>query len=301
MEDYSWIELNQRLDVCRQNPLGYPKKFPFTVEEHRYGNLEISVIRDDLLCGGTKSRTLYPYLIDNGLVERYFDYVYVSPWYGGAQIALAWTCALLQQKYQQHYQATLFYAAPEGLEGVVLNAMTPGYFRGPHDVKISLDDSRIPPYTKIALSYGAQIFFVAPGREQQAAQDYVQEHQAYLLPSGFRSSYTIDLIADLAKNLIPYLGRFDECWCAVGSGTLIEGLQKSKIADKYYGVCAFQTCPDLGQAKGIIPKIPFDQTYPSSQWPPFPSALHYDAKIWPALISHHPRSAKRRVLYWNVM
>lgn len=297
MEDTDWIELNHRLDVCRETPLQHPDDFPFIVEEHRIDNLDITVVRDDLLCGGSKSRTLYPYLLDTGLVDQYTDYVYVSPWYGGAQIALAWTCALLQHQRDQHYQATLFYTAPEGLEGVSLNAMTPESFTGPHGVKISLHDSRIPPYTKLALSYGAQVFFIPAGQEHQAARDYVKNHHAYLLPSGFRTPYVINLIADLAENLIPYLGRYDECWCAVGSGALLEGLKKSKIADNYYGVCVFQTCPK--GIDGIIPDIPFEQTYPSSLWPPFPSALHYDAKVWPHLLSS--TSTKRKVLYWNVM
>ena len=49
---------------------------------------EIVVIRDDLLCGGTKSRVAYPF-IENLVSKGYKEFVYVSPWYGGAQIALA--------------------------------------------------------------------------------------------------------------------------------------------------------------------------------------------------------------------
>lgn len=301
MEDVDWIELNQRLDVCRQTPLQHPDDFPFTVEDHHVDNLEITVVRDDLLCGGSKSRALYPYLIDSGLAKQYFDYVYVSPAYGGAQVALAWTCAFMQHHHSVYYQATLFYAAPDGLAGVTLNAMTPESFVGPHGEKIGLDDSRIPPYTKIALSYGAQVFFVSPGDEYRAAQEYSKTHNAYLLPSGFNLPYISNLITDLAENLIPYLGRFDECWCAVGSGTLIRSLQKSKIADEYYGVCVFQECPDINQAKPIIPDIPFEETYPSSFWPSFPSALHYDAKVWPYIFSIAREPTKRKILYWNVM
>ena len=283
MENTNSIELKHRLAACRQTPLQHPDNFPFIVENYYFDNLEITVVRDDLLCGGTKSRVLYPYLIDSGLAEDYFDYVYVSPWYGGAQIALAWTCALLQQNLQQHYQATLFYPAPEGLEGV----------------EVEPDDSRIPPYTRVALSYGAQVFFVSPGTEYQAAQDYIKTHHAYLLPSGFNTPYVSNLITDLASNLIPYLGRFDECWSAVGSGTLIRSLEKSKIADKYYGVCVFQECHNIGLAQPIFPEITFEETYPSSLWPPFSSALHYDAKVWPFLIFNSTR--ERKILYWNVM
>ena len=73
MEDTDWIELNNRLDVCRQKPLQHPDDFPFIVEDYHHDNLDITVVRDDLLCGGSKSRVLYPYLIDSGLAKRYFD------------------------------------------------------------------------------------------------------------------------------------------------------------------------------------------------------------------------------------
>ncbi len=59
---------------------------------------EIVVVRDDLVAGGTKRRVLPSILIGAD------EFVYASPAYGYAQIALAYSCAALGR------QATIFTA-----------------------------------------------------------------------------------------------------------------------------------------------------------------------------------------------
>jgi hypothetical protein len=298
--DAEAVEYATRIHACRETPLQPLNNYPLTIEDLRLGNLKITVLRDDLLCGGTKSRVLYSYLLESGLADRYLNFVYVSPWYGGAQIALAWTCALLKQERNLPYQATIFYTTREDLGDIILDDFDEAYFLGPHGEKFLHEDPRIPPYTKIALFYGAQVFFVPEGHGYRRAREYIDEYRAHLLPSGFRTGEVIDRIANLGKQLVEKIGRFDECWCAVGSGALIQGLQRSGIAKEYIGLCVFRECGDIGRALGIIPEIDFNQTYQAQDWPPFPSALHYDAKIWPHLVEES-QGMNKRILYWNVM
>lgn len=47
----------------------------------------ITVIRDDQLCVGTKSRFVLDVV---NTYPSYDEYLYISPWYGSAQVALAW-------------------------------------------------------------------------------------------------------------------------------------------------------------------------------------------------------------------
>ena len=82
-------DLPHRLEVCLDSILVDPTTFPIYTEEYNFLELDMVVVRDDLLCGGTKSRVLYPYLINSGLANKYSEFIYVSPSYGGAQIALA--------------------------------------------------------------------------------------------------------------------------------------------------------------------------------------------------------------------
>lgn len=282
------IDLDHRLRACRRTPLIQPNNFTLDVEHHKCGQLDITVVRDDILCGGTKSRVLYPYLIESGLADKYNEFVYVSPWYGGAQIALAWTCALLTQERKKPYQAILFIEAPPGLETTIFDGASS-----------DVNDPRIPSYTKVALSYGAKVVFVPQGSEYLRAKRYCKIKKAHLLPPGFNVPYVVDVISILGQEIISRYGYFDECWAAVGSGALISGLQKSNLAKEYYGVCVFQTCPDIGKAVPIIPEISFKQTYTWDTFPPFPSTLRYDAKVWKYL---QERSLeKKRVLFWNVM
>ena len=177
----------------------------------------------------------------------------------------------------------------------------------------------IPPFTKMALQLGANILVAPPHQDPFSfAQKYVQGiPKRILLNSGFDYPLVIREIARVARKtsqliqsseLASVTARsersersastfaFDECWCAVGSGTLIRGLQKAKIARRYFGVCVFQECPDIANAKGIVPSLSFSEFVSKENTPPFPSALRYDAKVW-----LHIKNRPGKILFWNVM
>jgi len=85
-----------------------------------------------------------------------------------------------------------------------------------------------------------------------------------------------------------------EVWCAVGSGTLIRGLQKSGIGKSYHGVCIFGRVPDIGEANAII--HPQKDIEPVDIIPPYPSAMFYDAKVY-----QYVKGREGKILIWNVI
>jgi hypothetical protein len=286
------LDLTARRRACGRVPPVEIDELNFTVYDDVPG-LEITVVRDDKLCGGTKSRAVVQHLQnimkDDPLVD---EFVYVTSWFGGAQIALAWGVRELNKALpigSPRKKAILFTRDPGG------------------DVR---------PYTQVAMDMGAEFHF-APS-PSQAAADYVEKRRgraggAWLLNSGFKSSRTVDVIAGYARKVAEEFGRFDEAYCAVGSGTLIQGLVRGQLARVYHGVCVFGTCPKLTLLKGSPGqgqmhmhnhRWPFEEPAPRDLYPPFPSASRYDAKVWRYVLNterspliHTPK----RVVMWNVM
>lgn len=285
MDNNDILDLEHRIEACKKTSLLEPKEFPLLLEDYTTPNGVITVVRDDILCGGTKSRFLYPFLEQSGLADQYREFVYISPWHGGAQIALAWTCMLLTRKRGTLYRAIIFTEAPEGLADVVIDGS-----------KDNFNNPIIPAYTRMALLYGAEVHFISRHDVYLEAENYLAGRKAFLLESGFNYPEIVSAIADLAAYIRQQLDQFHECWSAVGSGTLLKGLQEGEVAESYHGICIFQACPNNPNAELIIPEVGANQTFAYSTFPPFPSALYYDAKVWPYL-----QSRQGRILFWNVM
>jgi len=260
------IDYKNRVNTCRLNN---------TIDNIYYDLLsyrpdqEIVVIRDDNLCGGTKSRLLLP-LLD----LSYDEYVYATAWYGGMQVALTWTINQLNKQYQTNKKVTIIIEDPY-----------------PDNLKA---------FTQFAKDLGATIIRVPPNLDiYKYAQQYVSNYKGnrrLLIPSGFRTPEAIDELAKIAIAIKQLFGEFDECWCAVGSGALITGLQKGNLAKKYYGVCVFQQIPEIGKAIPIIPDETFDEPVNENDKPPYPSASHYDAKVL-----RYVKNRQGKILIWNVM
>lgn len=217
----------------------------------------ISVVRDDLIPGGTKRR-----FIDVYVSAPYAEFVYASPAYGGAQIALAHACALHGK------QATIFTAKRRDLH----------------------------PRTREAYQAGAKIMQVPTGylsNVKAKARAYAESTGACLLPFGFDVPEAIYAIASAARYVYNQYGPFDECWCAAGSGVLSRGLQASGLATRYYAVAVGKD-PDAGNATVIRHPRQFEQD--SRILPPFPSCSNYDAKVW-----EYVKGRPGNILFWNVM
>lgn len=81
-----------------ENPVFVPDLSPRPVITKLDG---IRVVRDDLLPGGTKQRASAPFIQDMVNIG-YSHFVYASPFAGFAQVALAYTCRMLNVRCIQN-------------------------------------------------------------------------------------------------------------------------------------------------------------------------------------------------------
>lgn len=204
---------------------------------------DLLVVRDDLIPGGTKRRVL-PGFLDPGR-----EYVYASPAYGYAQVALAYACRDVGSR------ATIFTARRK----------------------------RLHPRTDEARRAGAKVVLVATGylsNVQAKTRAYATAVGAVGLPFGFDSDGFRDRLAAIARNLGL---QPREVWTVAGSGTLSRSLQMAWPDALFYAVRVGKP-PDLGRAHCYQAPEDFEQD--AQLRPPFPSCSNYDAKAWRFLAKH---------------
>lgn len=209
--------------------------FPDPVIEDHAG---ILVVRDDLIPGGTKRRA-----IDAMLTGSAQAFVYASPAYGYAQVALAHACR------------------DAGKQAVVFTAQR----RVPH------------PRTREAIAAGAEVVMVPYGYMsvvRKHAADYSGRTGARLLPFGFDTPAFLDALT-VAIQRVPVDPR--EVWCVAGSGTLTRALQRA-WPDAVHHAVQVGSVPQAGKAIIHVAPERFEQD--AKHPPPFPSTSNYDAKAW---------------------
>ena len=223
----------------------------------------ITVLRDDLLVGGTKST-----FVDKLLKDQYDYYVQATPAYGGFQIALAGVCKQLGKK------CVIFVAKREN----------------PH--KNSLHAKKL----------GATVYQVPYGylsNIQSKAKQFCKDNNGQLLEFGAKNEIGLNAIEQRTKNVIKLLGAEpDYIYCAVGSGTLINGIHRGTTKSKIIGVSVGKEFTDkLSQRVQIIK---YDRSFDKEARikPPFQSCENYDAKVWEVLIKKKPSG---KILFWNVL
>lgn len=259
-------DYNERIKSCSENL----QRDGIYTSTHKINHSEIVVLRDDKLCGGTKSRIGLEYL-----PRAFEEYVYITPWHGGAQIALSLHVRELQSAGRS--KKAIFFTREFQEE--------------------------TPAYIRVAQNFGGVYHYVPPHQNPyDVAKKYVQQDpkRRILIPSGFKTLENIERIGNIAKKVKEKEGMFDEVWCAVGSGCLILGLQKGNISKKYFGVCVFNACPDMGNAIPIIPDMEFNTPVNKEDKPPYSSSSHYDAKVW-KYVRDRAKLKSGRYLIWNVM
>lgn len=215
-------------------------EFPAPAVE-RHG--AVLVVRDDLIPGGTKQRIL------PGLLAGGREYVYASPAYGYAQIALAHACRAVGSR------ATVFTAKRKALH----------------------------PRTAEAKAAGAKVVLVPVGylsvvRARAAA--YCAAVGAEMLPFGLDTPEFGRRLAAVAR-AVP--ADPPEVWCVAGSGTLSRALQAAWPAARHHAV-RVGAVPDAGRARLYVAPEPFERD--ARARPPFPSCSNYDAKAWQFVLRH---------------
>lgn len=215
----------------------------------------ISVVRDDLILGGTKVRALVQYL------QPGTRYVYASPVFGHAQIALAVACNTVD------CDITIFTPKRKTLHPTTRQAIANG-----------ADVVQVP--------YGYMTNLRHKAREY-AAGGLITE-PCVLLPFGLDTPEIVDLIAGVARDL-PV--QPDHVWCVAGSGVLTRALQQA-WPEAEHNAIQIGAVPDAGNAKVQQAPVKFHEI--SKTRPPFPSCLNYDAKAWNFI------TQKPNTLFWNV-
>ena len=180
----------------------------------------ISVVRDDLLTGGTKEAALLSFI--ETMPER--ELVYAGPRQGYAQIALAAACKAIGKN------ATLFIA-----------------------------QSKIKHSRSLkAAELGAELHEVPCGYltvVQARAREYCQQTGARMLPFGLAFEEMVEAIAQRAR-MIPLTPT--EVWSVAGSGTLQRGLQRAWPQAQFFAVQIGKT-PDAGKAEILIAPEKYEQ------------------------------------------
>lgn len=208
----------------------------------------VFVLRDDLIEGGTKRRIL-PALLNNAS-----EFVYASPAYGYAQIALAHACR------EAGYGATIFVAKRKEL----------------HE------------RTREAIKAGAKIVQVPYGylsNIQAKAKAYAEATGAHLMPFG------ID-VPEMKRGIQSLATELDiepkEVWTVAGSGTLTRALQDVWKDAQFYTVRIGAGFEGL-RAKVLQAPEKFEEN--AKVKPPFPSCSNYDAKAWRFIEEHASNGA----------
>lgn len=228
-----------------------------TLEKHN----GITVLRDDLLTGGTKS-ILMPSIIGDSM-----EYVYASPVYGGFQIALSAYCQKVGKK------ATIFCAKRKVMH----------------------------PNTIKCIEYGANVIEVPYGYlsvVEKHAKDYCKQTGAEKLVFGANSIENKILIGDRMRQIIKQLGREPkEIWCAIGSGTLIDSILMATRNAKVYGV---QVGAEYSNKHDRLTIIKYHKSFdkPSKIVSVFPSMPNYDLKAFEYCVKYKQTDD---VLFWNVL
>ena len=215
-----------------------------------------AVVRDDLLPGGTKRRVIQP------LVEAsdYQEFVYASPAFGYAQLALAVACR------EAGKRATIFTAKRNT----------------PH------------PLTQAAADAGAKIVMIPYGylsNVQSQAKAYAAETGAANIPFGVDTDESLNAIAAAALSTG---ANPTEVWTVSGSGTLTRGLQRAFPNAEFHTVLIGKKGANTGKAKAYIAPEKFEQN--AKLLPPYPSCKNYDAKLWQFAL----KNASPDALIWNV-
>lgn len=224
---------------------------------------KITIVRDDLVEGGSKMRFL-PYLIESAK-----EVVFGGPFCGGAPLALSVIGKQTGKKI------TLFYAERASLH----------------------------PRQVTAKANGANLRFVNPGymtNVQAKARAYAAGAGALFLPLGFDVPEAENPFVAAMRLVRKRTGSPDQIWCAAGSGMLARCLSKAFPASEIHAVAVGLASRHDAQHFGpnvTMHATPYQFEQPMKEGSPFPSCPNYDRKAWAECWLR----SRGSVLFWNVM
>jgi hypothetical protein len=238
----------------------------------------VTVVREDLLPGGTKQRALLPYLSD-ALAGGCRSFVYASPPPGYAQVALAYVAQRL------------------GVGCTVFGELTGA--------------GSLHEYSRLARSYGATVH---PAPSLAAAEADAAAHAATVpdccrLPLGFGDAcFMAHYRAALTRawtRIVEELGHLPRrVWLPVGSATLATVFRQVVPAETTLLCVNVRVLARddarlrrLAQLPGVVLRHAPELFHEPCATPvPIPSNEHYDAKLWRLVRDQ----GSDRDLWWNV-
>jgi len=247
------------------------------ISKLRINNKTIYSVRDDLLIGGTKQRAAVPYI--KNLIQKGFQhFIYASPFSGFAQVALAYSCQLLE------VECTLF-------------------------CEIDNERNQIHEFSQLAESYGAKIILCDNLSDANIYSKIYgeQSKNCRLIPLGFNDFEFKKLLADeiaLQWKVVDKQYDIREIWLPIGSGTLLNVFKEVLGKNvKIHGV----NVNVLSNSDKRIASLASDENInyyeceqrfhdPCRRVLPIPSNKYYDAKLFSYLES----IASEGAFWWNV-
>lgn len=226
----------------------------------------ISIVRDDLLDGGSKS-IIADYIIKQNIEKE--EFVYATSVFGGFQIALSIYC----KKYNK--QAIIFTARRKSKH----------------------------KNTLLCEKLGATIIEVFPSYLtviQSRAKKYCENNPDSVLIN-FGALDHVDILGKWISTVINIFEKEpDEIWCSVGSGTLLSAILRNTSFSNIIGVqVGRDVCIDDERLILIKYSKPF--SVESSFDCPFPSNPNYDRKAFEILIKERGYDTDKNILFFNVM
>jgi hypothetical protein len=249
----------------KYNKYKIPDDYPLYMKKYALpkNDTYVTVIRDDLIPGGTKQRA---WRALTNITKN--EIVYAGPYTGYAQVALA-IIALKLNKC-----ATVF---------------------------LTKDDHKITLVAKkyglnVIAKPNKHLYEL-----QNYAKKYAKFNNAHLMEFGFNSKEIVDeLIRTITNSTIDVLDRFDKhtFWIAGGSGTLLNVLYNvfpnSKFNVVQVGKELKKNIIDKPRITVYISPEKFDDT--AILQPPYKTVSSYDAKIWTFIV----QNAHNGDIVWNV-
>jgi hypothetical protein len=225
----------------------------------QYGN--ISVVREDLVPGGTKARFV------DYLFEGVDEVVYATPAQGGAQTALALAARRLGKRL------TLFVAA-----------------RKEQHPRIILSERIGACIVEVKLGYLSNV--QAKARNYTEYGGFLGRSRVRNLQFGLNSPEAVKAIAAAAVQ-IP---RPSQLWCSAGSGTLACGLAKAWPNVPRFVVSVGHKLIQADVGGGTIIVYPKPYGYEGAPELPFPSDPIYERKTYQIMLE---RVGGGSATFWN--
>jgi hypothetical protein len=222
-----------------------------------------TVVRDDVLDGGSKTRFL------GELVRGAREVVFGGPFCGGAPLALS----VLGKRLG--FRVTLFYAKRKELHA----------------------------RQRAAILNGATIYQVPFGymtNVQAKARAYAAQAGALFLPLGFDVPAAELPFLRAMLGVAERVGQPDEVWCAMGSGMLARCLGRAFPNSQIQAVAVglqsrWEKQPMPPNVRVSSSGVPFSRE--SRDECPFPCCPNYDRKAWARCYE----LGRGNVLFWNVL